>query len=72
MEPGRNPVEDLDIIENELSRYGGLEDRRAVLNKIDVPDGRDISGFVVDELRERGLRVFPCRLPPRRDCASSP
>src|SRR6478672_8915415 len=61
LEPGRNPVEDLDIIENELARYGGLEDRPRLvaLNKIDVPDGRDISGFVVEELRERGLRVFP-------------
>ena len=61
MEPGRNPVEDLDIIENELTRYGGLEDRPRLvaLNKIDVPDGRDISEFVVEELRERGLRVFP-------------
>ena len=61
MEPGRNPVEDLDIIENELSRYGGLEDRPRLvaLNKIDVPDGRDIADLVVDELRERGLRVFP-------------
>src|SRR6476469_6712956 len=61
MEPGRNPVEDLDIIENELSRYGGLEDRPRLvaLNKIDVPDGRDISEFVLEELRERGLRVFP-------------
>jgi GTPase len=60
IEPGRNPVEDLDIIEGELSRYGGLEDRPRLvaLNKIDVPDGRDIAGFVVDELRERGLRVF--------------
>jgi len=60
IEPGRNPVEDLDIIEAELSRYGGLEDRPRLvaLNKIDVPDGRDISSFVVDELRERGLRVF--------------
>ena len=48
------------MIENELSRYGGLEDRPRLvaLNKIDVPDGRDIAGFVVDELRERGLRVF--------------
>ena len=27
VEPGRNPLEDLDVIENELSRYGGLEDR---------------------------------------------
>jgi GTP-binding protein len=60
IEPGRNPVDDLDVIENELGRYGGLEDRPRLvaLNKIDVPDGRDIAGFVVDELRERGLRVF--------------
>ncbi len=58
IEPGRNPVDDLDVIENELTRYGGLEDRPRLvaLNKIDVPDGRDIAGFVVDELRERGLR----------------
>ncbi|HYF71212.1 MAG TPA: GTPase ObgE [Nocardioides sp.] len=61
IEPGRNPVDDLDVIENELTRYGGLEDRPRLvaLNKIDVPDGRDIAGFVLDELRERGLRVFP-------------
>ena len=61
MEPGRNPVEDLDIIENELARYGGLEDRPRLiaLNKIDVPDGRDISDITIDELRERGLRVIP-------------
>ena len=60
VEPGRNPVEDLDIIENELRRYGGLEDRPRLvaLNKIDVPDGRDIASFVVDELRERGLQVM--------------
>lgn len=60
IEPGRNPVEDLDIMENELSRYGGLEDRPRLvaLNKIDVPDGRDIASFVVEELRGRGLRVF--------------
>jgi GTPase len=60
VEPGRNPVEDLDIIENELSRYGGLEDRPRLvaLNKVDVPDGRDIASFVVAELRERGLQVL--------------
>ena len=61
IEPGRNPVDDLDVIEDELGRYGGLEDRPRLvaLNKIDVPDGRDIADIVVDELRERGLRVFP-------------
>ena len=60
IEPGRNPVDDLDVIENELGRYGGLEDRPRLvaLNKVDVPDGRDIASFVVDELTQRGLRVF--------------
>lgn len=61
IEPGRNPVDDLDVIENELARYGGLEDRPRLvaLNKVDVPDGHDIADMVVEELRERGLRVFP-------------
>ena len=61
LEPGRNPVDDLDVIERELSRYGGLEDRPRLvaLNKIDVPDGRDIADMVVEDLRGRGLRVFP-------------
>jgi len=61
MEPGRNPVEDLDIIENELSRYGGLEDRPRLvaLNKVDVPDGREIADMVTEDLRERGLEVVP-------------
>lgn len=61
MEPGRNPVDDLDVIENELARYGGLADRPRLiaLNKVDVPDGREISDMVLDELKARGLRVFP-------------
>ncbi len=61
IEPGRNPVDDLDIIENELQRYGGLEGRPRLiaLNKIDVPDGQDIADMVLDDLRARGLRVFP-------------
>ena len=61
MEPGRNPVEDLDIIENELTRYGGLEDRPRLvaLNKVDVPDGREIADMVTAELRDRGLEVVP-------------
>ena len=60
LEPGRNPVEDLDIIENELARYGGLDDRPRLvaLNKVDVPDGSEIADMVVDDLRERGLDVF--------------
>ncbi|WP_107767847.1 GTPase ObgE [Nocardioides terrigena] len=61
IEPGRNPLDDLDVIENELSRYGGLEDRPRLvaLNKVDVPDGHEIAEMVRDDLAERGLRVFP-------------
>ncbi len=61
MEPGRNPVDDLDVIEGELSRYGGLEDRPRLvaLNKVDVPDGAEIAAMVTEEIEERGLRVFP-------------
>jgi GTP-binding protein len=61
IEPGRNPVDDLDVIENELQRYGGLEDRPRLvaLNKVDVPDGREIADMVLAELDERGLSVFP-------------
>ena len=61
MEPDRNPVSDLDVIENELSRYGGLDDRPRIvaLNKIDVPDGRDMADIVIDEIRARGLRGLP-------------
>jgi GTP-binding protein len=48
------------VIENELARYGGLEDRPRLvaLNKADVPDGRDIAEMVRDDLEARGLRVF--------------
>jgi len=61
LEPGRNPVSDLEVIENELSRYGGLEDRPRLvaLNKVDVPDGRDLADIVADDFADRGLRVFP-------------
>jgi GTPase len=60
LEPGRNPVDDLDVIEAELDRYGGLADRPRLvaLNKVDVPDGAGIAAMVVEELEARGLRVF--------------
>jgi GTP-binding protein len=60
IEPGRNPLDDLDVIEHELASYGGLEDRPRLvaLNKIDVPDGREMAEIVRDDLEERGHRVF--------------
>src|SRR3954466_5632119 len=60
-EPGRDPLSDLDTIEAELQAHGGLEDRPRLvaLNKIDVPDAREIADMVQAELEQRGLRVFP-------------
>lgn len=60
VEPGRDPLTDLDIIEHELHAYGGLDDRprMVALNKTDVPDAKEIAGFVRTDLESRGLRVF--------------
>jgi GTP-binding protein len=59
-EPGRDPLSDLDVIEAELSAHGGLEDRPrlVVLNKIDIPDARELAEMVTPEIEARGLRVF--------------
>ncbi|WP_433828849.1 GTPase ObgE [Actinoplanes sp. CA-015351] len=56
----RDPLADLDAIEAELSAYGGLEDRPriVVLNKIDIPDGRDLAEMVRPDLEARGYQVF--------------
>lgn len=60
-EPGRDPINDLDVIERELATYGGLEDRPRLvaLNKIDVPDAREMVDIVRGDLEARGLKVFP-------------
>jgi GTPase len=60
LEIERDPIADLDAIEAELSAYGGLEDRPrlVVLNKIDIPDGRDLAEMVRPDLEARGLPVF--------------
>ena len=61
LETDRNPVQDLDVIENELAIYGGLEDRVRIiaLNKIDLPDGQAMADMVADELRQKGYEVYP-------------
>ncbi|WBB95430.1 MULTISPECIES: GTPase ObgE [unclassified Solwaraspora] len=60
LEPGRDPLADIDAIEAELAAYGGLADRPrlVVLNKIDVPDGRAMAELVRNDLVARGLRAF--------------
>ncbi len=60
IDPGRDPIDDLDTIENELALYGGLEDRprMVALNKIDVPDARVLAEMVKPILEERGYQVF--------------
>jgi GTP-binding protein len=70
LEPGRDPESDIEALDRELARYsegatGGDEldlVRRlkvAVLNKIDVPDARELVDLVRPALEERGLQVFP-------------
>jgi GTP-binding protein len=56
----RDPLADLDAIEAELAAYGGLEDRPRLvaLNKIDIPDARDLAEIVRPDLEARGYRVF--------------
>ena len=59
-EPGRDPLTDLDVIEAELEAYRtSLSDRPrlVVLNKIDVPDARELAELVRPELEARGLEV---------------
>jgi GTP-binding protein len=60
VEQGRDPVSDLEVIERELASYGGLEDRPRLvaLNKVDVPDGRDMADIVGDDIARRGWPVF--------------
>jgi GTPase len=64
-EPGRDPVSDVDALEAELAKYtpalgGTLADRPrvVVLNKIDVPDARDLADLVRADLEARGLPVY--------------
>ena len=67
VESSRDPLSDFELLEAELGAYaqqldpaeGGIplmeRPRLVVLNKIDVPDGRELAEFVRDDLRSRGL-----------------
>ncbi|MEU5026433.1 GTPase ObgE [Streptomyces milbemycinicus] len=60
LESERDPLTDLDVIEAELREYGGLENRPRLvaLNKVDVPDGQDLSDIIRPDLEARGYQVF--------------
>jgi GTP-binding protein len=65
VEPGRDPLSDVDALERELAAYapslGGelaSRPRLVVLNKIDVPDARELAEMVRPELQARGLPVY--------------
>jgi GTPase len=69
-EPGRDPISDLDTIEAELAAYeesvaGALVSTRlsdrpriVALNKVDVPEARELADMVKAELEARGLAVY--------------
>ncbi|WP_197380115.1 GTPase ObgE [Mycolicibacterium mengxianglii] len=70
LDPGRDPISDIDALEAELSAYqptlqgdstlGDLAERprAVVLNKIDVPEAKELADFVRDEIAARGWPVF--------------
>ncbi len=63
-DPGRDPLTDLDVIEAELTAYKDdvaaltSRPRLVALNKVDVPEARDLAELVTPDLQARGLRVF--------------
>jgi GTP-binding protein len=72
LETDRDPISDLDVIEaellayeasrpeNEWGVYGRLSERprMVVLNKTDIPEGRDLADIVRPDLQARGYPVF--------------
>ncbi len=64
LEPGRDPLSDLDVLSQELELYKDdiarltERPRLVVLNKVDVPEARELAELVTPELEARGLRVF--------------
>lgn len=70
MEPGRDPLSDIDALERELAQYrpalasdsglGDLADRPriVILNKIDIPDAADMAELIKAEIAERGWPVY--------------
>ncbi len=64
-EPGRDPASDVAAVETELSQYApslpgdlAAKPRLVALNKIDVPEARELAEFVAADLRAAGYPVF--------------
>jgi len=68
LESDRDPLRDLEVISGELRAYSADEAINGVplaerpqiiiLNKIDIPDGRELAAMVKDELAERGMPIY--------------
>lgn len=66
LDPGRDPLSDLEVILAELAAYPvpegqvPLVDRPQLvaLNKVDVPEARELADLVRPDLEARGFRVF--------------
>jgi GTP-binding protein len=66
LDPDRDPISDLDVILGELGAYPVPEGQKPLLdrpqlvalNKIDVPEARELADFVKADLEGRGYRVF--------------
>ncbi|MBH5297868.1 GTPase ObgE [Corynebacterium ulcerans] len=71
MEPGRDPISDIEALETELAEYqsaldndtglGDLRDRPriVILNKVDIPDALELAEFLKEDIEEKfGWPVF--------------
>jgi GTPase len=66
LEPGRDPISDLDIILNELDNYQVPEGQTPLterpqlvaLSKVDIPDAMELAEFVREEFEARGYPVY--------------
>lgn len=65
MEPGRDPLSDIEALEHELDAYAGALDmdsglgdlrerpRLVVLNKMDIPEAKELAEFLRDDIEEK-------------------
>ena len=66
LEPGRDPISDLNVILRELENYEVPEGQTPLherpqlvaLNKVDVPDAKELAEFVKEDFEELGYPVF--------------